>query len=106
MALCVGIAILTIIFSLPLYFGKIKRNYYYGLRTPKTLSSDAIWFLAQRNVGLYLILAGTVVLLTALGLFLLKSILTVPVMAGIMIFVAIFSLVGAIFKSFMALSRY
>ena len=106
LAVCSGVAILLIGVSIPMYSGKIKRNKYYGFRTPKTLSSDEIWYQVNHDSGLYMIVAGIVILLTACGLFFLKSMLATPVLVGIMIVISIVSLVGAVVKSFMSLSRY
>ena len=38
--------------SLPLIFGWIPRQSFYGVRTSKTLSSDDIWYPANRFAGL------------------------------------------------------
>ena len=42
-------------FSLPLIFGWIPRQSFYGVRTPKTLSSDDIWYPANRFAGVVLL---------------------------------------------------
>ena len=104
--LCASLAVSCIVISIPLYLGKIKRNYYYGVRTLKTLSSDAIWFSANRDSGLYIIFAGIIVLFTACGLFLLRSTLPELVLLVIIIFVSIASFIGAVVKIFMNLSKY
>lgn len=47
--------------SVPLIQGRVARNGIYGFRTPKTLSSDRIWFPANRNAGRNLFVAGVVI---------------------------------------------
>ena len=42
---------LIALLSLPLIFGWIPRQSFYGVRTPKTLSSDDIWYPANRFAG-------------------------------------------------------
>jgi len=44
--------------GLPLAAGRIKRNAWYGFRTPKTLSSDDVWYPANRYAGRALAAAG------------------------------------------------
>ena len=56
--------LLLIGLSLPMIFGRIGPNRWYGVRTPKTLASKEIWYRANRLGGMYLV-AGT---LTALAL--------------------------------------
>ena len=46
---------LIALLSLPLIFGWIPRQSFYGARTPKTLSSDDIWYAANRFAGVVLV---------------------------------------------------
>ena len=52
--------------SLPMILNLIPRNRYYGLRTAKTLSSEKIWYRANRVSGVYFLIAGFVALLVNL----------------------------------------
>ena len=53
------IAPLTIILlAIPLILEKVPRNGLYGLRTAFTMSSDAVWYYANRISGIALLLAG------------------------------------------------
>lgn len=59
--------------SLPLIQRRVKPNPWYGFRTPKTLSSERIWYLANEYSGRLLFVTGLIVaaaaiLLTPLGL--------------------------------------
>lgn len=106
LASCAGVAVLIIGLAIPLLQGKIKRNHWYGFRTPKTLSSDAVWYPANREAAANMLLAGIIILLTALVLWLAGSFLTPSQAVITMASVTFFALVGAVVKSFMALRRY
>jgi uncharacterized membrane protein len=47
-----------ILLAIPLIFEKVPRNGFYGLRTAFTMSSDAVWYYANRISGIALLLAG------------------------------------------------
>jgi uncharacterized membrane protein len=49
-----------IVLSIPLILEKVPRNGLYGLRTAFTMSSDAVWYYANRVSGIALLLAGIV----------------------------------------------
>jgi len=66
------IGILEIIVGLPLLFGKIKPNWIYGFRLPKTLSSDEIWYKSNRYVGRDFVITGIVVTLGSLFLYIFR----------------------------------
>ncbi len=64
--------LIVIAISIPMAFGKVGPNGFYGFRTPKTLSSPEIWYPANRVSGWLLIAAGActiVVNLVLLALF-------------------------------------
>jgi hypothetical protein len=50
--------VLITIIAIPLVIGMIPPNNWYGFRTPKTLSSPAIWYAANRAMGWFFIGAG------------------------------------------------
>jgi uncharacterized membrane protein len=52
--------LLVIAVSVPLILGKVPRNHWYGFRTPKTLSSDSVWYPANRIGGKYLCTAALI----------------------------------------------
>lgn len=53
-------AVLLMLLSIPMALGNIGRNGFYGMRTKKTLSSDEVWYPANRYAGKALMLAGAV----------------------------------------------
>jgi hypothetical protein len=44
--------------AIPLILEKVPRNRYYGFRTPFTMSSDPIWYRANKIAGITLVAAG------------------------------------------------
>lgn len=63
-------ALVEFLVAVPLALGKVPRNPWYGLRTRKTLASDAVWYPANRYAGRALAAAALVSLagLAVLGL--------------------------------------
>ena len=53
--------------SIPLIFRMVPRNFFYGLRTPSTLSSDELWFRANHFAGWALLVAGAVSAILMIG---------------------------------------
>lgn len=49
---------LIALLSIPLVFGWIPRQFIYGVRTTKTLSSDEIWYPANRFAGIVLLISS------------------------------------------------
>jgi uncharacterized membrane protein len=44
--------------AIPMILKKIPRNHFYGFRTPYTMSSDQVWYRANRIGGIALLVAG------------------------------------------------
>lgn len=65
--------ILEIIQAIPLVLEKIKRNRLYGFRTPKTFSSDEIWYKANKYVGKDFVFSGIILVVGSLFLLLFKE---------------------------------
>ena len=61
-----GGGLLMIALALPMIAGRVPRNGIYGFRVPKTLSSDDIWYPANRYMGKRLLWAGQIITLGAL----------------------------------------
>ena len=47
--------------------GKVKRNFWLGVRTPWTLASDRVWYSTHRLAGKTMVTGGLVVLAAALA---------------------------------------
>jgi uncharacterized membrane protein len=61
-----GFGLFLIVLGLPMLAGKVKRNRWYGVRTTKTLSSDAIWYPANKAGGWAIAWTGVTVAAGAL----------------------------------------
>lgn len=101
-ALC---SILFMGISIPLIAGRVPRNPLYGFRTPKTLSSDAIWYAANSFMGKELfhcgrLLLGGTVLMTIFARFLTKDQAALIGLAMMMIL-----LLTAVVRGFLYLRR-
>ena len=60
------VGVMEIILGLPLLFEKIKPNWFYGFRLPKSMSNKEIWYKTNRYVGRDFIVAGIIVIIAAL----------------------------------------
>jgi uncharacterized membrane protein len=57
--------VVIIAVSLPLVFNLIPPNWLYGFRTARTMSSEEVWYPANRVAGMAMAFAGVVWLLAA-----------------------------------------
>jgi formate hydrogenlyase subunit 3/multisubunit Na+/H+ antiporter MnhD subunit len=62
------VPVTLIALSIPMILQKVPRNHWYGFRTSYTLSSDEVWYHANRDSGVALLVAGLVWLVAALVL--------------------------------------
>lgn len=70
LALFVGVGMLLIGLSIPLVRRRVKPNPLYGFRTPKTFRNERIWYEANAYSGRLLLRLGLVVIVAAVGLYL------------------------------------
>lgn len=59
------IPVVILLLAVPQILGMVPRNNIYGLRTPRTLSSDLVWYPANRTAGIFMALAAVVWLISA-----------------------------------------
>lgn len=59
------IALGLLFIGIGLYFGKIRKNFFLGIRTPWTLASDEVWNRTHRLGGRLFVLMGLVMMLGA-----------------------------------------
>jgi uncharacterized membrane protein len=52
------IPLTIVVLAIPLILQKVPRNGFYGFRTPLTMSSDEIWYYANKVSGIALVAAG------------------------------------------------
>ena len=53
-----GVPLLILLVSIPMVLGRVPPNGTYGFRTPKTLSSDDVWYPANRAAGWFMLAAA------------------------------------------------
>ena len=91
-----------IVLSLPLILEMVPRNRFYGFRTEQTLSSDDVWYPANRVAGSALAVAGGVWLAAAL---LASRLASSPSRAQVVLVIGLSSLAVAIAVSFLYVRR-
>ena len=60
------LGLLYILLAIPMIGRRVKLNPWYGFRTPKTLSSDRIWYAANEHSGRMLFVSGVATILGAI----------------------------------------
>ncbi len=56
----IGVPVLVAVTALPMVFGLVPRNSWYGFRTPRTLASDDVWYPANRFAGVAMVVAAAI----------------------------------------------
>jgi uncharacterized membrane protein len=92
--------------GLPLALGRVRPNGVYGWRTPKTMSSETVWYAINSRTGWALCIAGGVIAAAAVvNYFIAKRNPTYPVaMASLGVMVA--ALVAVLVYGMLLLRRY
>ncbi len=83
---------LMIALAIPLMRRRVKPNSLYGLRIPATFADDWVWYEANARSGRDLLILGSVLVATALTLFIIPGV-TPDLLAGVSAAVAV---VGAV----------
>ncbi|MCK4902453.1 MAG: SdpI family protein [Thermoplasmatales archaeon] len=91
---------LEIIQAIPLIQEKIKRNKLYGFRTPKTLSSDEIWYKANKYVGKDFVFSGIILVVGSLFLLLFKESISIEEIVWIELILVFLPLAILLIKGF------
>lgn len=60
------VPLIVLALAIPMILQKVPRNYFYGFRTPRTLSSDRVWYRANRASGIAMACASIVWLIAGL----------------------------------------
>jgi uncharacterized membrane protein len=69
MLLFAGESVVTMAMAVPLLRGWVKPNPMYGLRTPRTLSDEGLWYRSNRYGGRLMFRTGLVQLIVVVALF-------------------------------------
>lgn len=81
----VPLAVGVLLMVLGNYMGKLRKNFFIGIRTPWTLASDAVWERTHRLAGWIFVLAGMAMVIATLahampgwGLMVIVAVLLIP----------------------------
>jgi len=96
---------LEIIMGIPLLLEKIKPNTLYGFRTPKTRSSDEIWYKANKYFGRDFLIVGIIITICSLFLLVCESGLSVIEISWIGILILTVPLVAVVVRSLVYLKK-
>lgn len=102
---CIITGILEIIIGIPLLYGKIKPNIWYGFRTPKTRSNDEIWYKANKYVGRDFIFAGIIFTIVSLFLLIYRSNFSIIEISWIGIVLLITIIIVILLRGFIYLNK-
>ncbi len=69
MLLFVCSGLLLVGLSIPLLLRRVKPNWWYGFRTPKTLSDERIWYESNAYAAKWLLISGTLHTVVSLALY-------------------------------------
>jgi len=101
----VGASLLLIALAIPLAMDKIKPNFWYGFRTPRTLKDPDIWYKVNNFFGKRMIIAGALTAFSEVALYFLLP----PSSMGLFVLGAVVILLGtltwAVISSFVYLSQ-
>ena len=100
-----GMGFLIILLCVPMILEMVPPNNWYGFRTRRTLSDPNVWYPANRIAGQYFAVAGVLIVITTLLVFLFHKNLPPKTSSLILLSVSLISLLGAIVLSFIASRR-
>jgi len=89
---------LEIIMGLPLMYGKIKPNWLYGFRTPKTVKNEELWYKINEQTGRGFIISGMIVILIALVFMIFNFDFDIGIVALIQAFIMIILVLIVLFR--------
>lgn len=101
-----GVGLLYIAIGIPLLRGRVKPNSWYGCRTRKTLADETVWYAVNRVTGRYMIVSGTLLIISSLVVFALRSRMNSTQAALILLVVLISSVGMMVMKSLQAQKQF
>ena len=100
-----GMGFLIILLCVPMILEMVPPNNWYGFRTRRTLSDPNVWYPANRIAGQYFAVAGVLIVITTLLVFLFHKNLPPKTSSLILLSVSLISILGATVLSLIALRR-
>jgi uncharacterized membrane protein len=99
------VGILEIILGIPLLLEKIKPNWFYGFRLPKTMSSKDIWYKSNKYVGRDFIITGIIVTLGSLFLLMIRNNMSLNLIVLIGSFLVLITIILVLIRSLIYLKK-
>ena len=100
------IGAMNVVIGVPLAKRRVGPNRWYGFRTRKTFSDPAIWYEANRILGIDLIVAGATLLAGDVALLWLRATVLPELPSGVATFgLFVLTTMGALIHSFRALRK-
>lgn len=99
------LGIVFIMLGLPLKYEKVPPNWFYGFRTPKTLSSKDIWYPINHVAGVDMIRTGVVMIAAAIVLLALRNLIGLEAVVFILVAVSLMMALWMLIHGFSILRR-
>jgi len=96
---------MEVILGFPLLFEKIKPNWFYGFRTPKTMSNKDIWYKSNKYLGRDFIIAGIILIIGSLFLLIPSNGFSIEEIAYIELFLTILPIIVVLIRGFVYLKK-
>ncbi|MDH7517714.1 MAG: SdpI family protein [Candidatus Thermoplasmatota archaeon] len=87
------VGLLEIIMGIPLLLEKVKPNWFYGFRLPKTLSNNEVWYKSNKYVGRDFVIMGIIISLISLFMLIARDSLSII----LIVYVGAALLIGSVF---------
>jgi uncharacterized membrane protein len=100
-----GVGVVFIGLGIPLFQKRVPPNPWYGCRTTKSLADEKIWYMVNRTTGKDMILAGILIIISSLAVFMFASKMRPNYAAVVLLSVLILSTAGMVVNSVRVLRR-
>ena len=96
---------MEVILGMPLLLEKIKPNWFYGFRTPKTMSNKEIWYKSNKYLGRDFIIIGIILIIGSLFLLLPGISFSLAEIAYIELFLTLIPIIIVLIRGFVYLKK-
>jgi len=97
---------LEILMGIPLMYGKIKPNWFYGFRLPKTVSNKEIWYEVNKQTGRDFMVSGMIIIIVSLFLMAFNLNFDVVAMTTIQIFILMVLMATIIARGLLLIKKF
>jgi len=96
---------MEVILGMPLLLEKIKPNWFYGFRTPKTMSNKEIWYKSNKYLGRDFIIIGIILIVGSLFLLTPVNGFSIEEIAYIELFLTLIPIIIVLIRGFAYLKK-